>query len=79
MIEADFCVFDHLLFHPGLFMQNIGFDAGHRCRSLVKKSEACFYNFWFAPENWLLRDLSTREGRFISKEDCSGGFLEGIK
>ena len=27
---------DILYFHPGLFVQNMGFDAGPQCRGLVK-------------------------------------------
>jgi len=53
----------------------MGFNAGHECRSLVKKSRACFYNFWFAPENWLSCDLGTREGRLIRKDGSGDGFF----
>lgn len=35
MIEADFCVFAHLLFYPSLFVQNMAFDAGRKCRGHV--------------------------------------------
>jgi hypothetical protein len=36
MIEADFCVFDHLHFYPSLFVQNMGLAAGHRGQAHVK-------------------------------------------
>jgi len=62
VIEADFCVFCHLYFHPGLFVQNMGLAAGHCGQALVKKSGHGFYNFRFAPKNWLSWDLSTHEG-----------------
>jgi len=60
-----------LYFHPSLFMQNMGLATGHCGQAHVKKSGACIYNFWSAPENWLLWDLSTREGRLVSKQTCS--------
>ena len=45
----------------------MGLAAGHCGQAHVKKSGTCIYNFWFAPEIGLSRDLSTREGRLNGK------------
>jgi len=44
-------------------MQNMGLAAGHCGQAHVKKSGHGFYNFRFAPKNWLMRTSSTHEGR----------------
>jgi len=45
----------------------MGLAAEHCGQAHVKKRRAGIYNFWFAPENWLLLDLSTRQGRLMNK------------
>ena len=45
MIETDFCVFTHLHFHPGLFVQNMGLAAGHCGQAHVKKKGIVFIIF----------------------------------
>ncbi len=59
-------------------MQNMGLAAGHCGQAHVKKNGYLYLYFVVAPKNWLSLDLSTREGRVVSKEGCFEGASVGI-
>ena len=62
VIEADFRVFRHFQFHPGLFVQNVPFAARPGGQGHVKKNETSIYIFRSAPEIRTLREIGTRKG-----------------